>query len=176
MMSHTIQKTLLQSLLRYISRGTSPTIHLLLGHSQATCGSSQLYQTFDIILVLAHGQAIYSGPGSFAPVDYFNQQAAIPKYKEGYNVADYLLEVASDPPVSLFQMSGPTQSTVVAGSNNRGEADVAEKGTIQANGLGGSKRDNIQHRSGSSLRGRYAATFLTQLEVLSGREWKILRR
>jgi len=116
------------------------------------------------------------GLASFAPVHYFNQQAAIPKYKEGYNVADYLLEVASDPPVSLFQMSSQTQSAVVAGSNNGGEADIAEKGAIQPNGLGGSKQDNIQHRYGSSLRGRYAATFLTQLEVLSGREWKILRR
>lgn len=57
-------------------------------------------------------------------------------------------------------------------------ADVIEKGTVKANGSGGRKweNENIGHCSGTSLRGRYAATFLTQLEVLSGREWKILRR
>jgi ABC-type multidrug transport system permease subunit len=145
--------------------------------------SSQLYQTFDTVLVLAHGQTLYSGPGSFAPVEYFKRQAgAIPQYQEGYNVADYLLEVASDPPVSLFPMSGaPTQRTVVPGSNNRepregnDSADVAEKGAVEANGLGVDKWET-QSRSRSSPRGTYAATFLTQLEVLSGREWKILRR
>jgi hypothetical protein len=110
---------------------------------------------------------------------------AIPKYREGYNVADYLLEVASDPPVSLFQMSGaPIQTIVATGSNNQdaGEASslagLAEKEAIEANGSGGAKWVNEKKRrhSRSSSSSSYAASFLTQLEVLSGREWKILRR
>lgn len=145
--------------------------------------SSQLYQTFDSILVLAHGQTLYSGPGSFAPVDYFNRQAgAFPKYQEGYNVADYLLEVASDPPVSLFSMSGaPTHNAVAPTSINQearegdGSADMAEKGAADPNGSRVGKWETPS-RFGSSLSGRYATTFLTQLEVLSGREWKIIRR
>jgi hypothetical protein len=148
--------------------------------------SSQLYQTFDTILVLAHGQTLYSGPGSFAPVHYFNQQVgAIPKYQEGYNVADYLLEVASDPPVSLFQMSNaPTQSVVATGNDNQnaGEGNsrtgLTEKDAVGPGGPDGAtlENGNVRRQSGSSPRGRYAASFLTQLEVLSGREWKILRR
>jgi hypothetical protein len=143
--------------------------------------SSQLYQKFDIILLLAHGQALYSGPGSFAPVEYFNQQPGdIPKYQEGYNVADYLLEVASNPPVSLFPMSGAlTQGTVAPINDGREKgkdsADMVEKGMVGGSGLGIGQWGG-HNVSGSSLKGTYAATFLTQLEILSGREWKILRR
>lgn len=114
---------------------------------------------------------------------YFNQQVgAIPKYQEGYNVADYLLEVASDPPVSLFQMSSaPTQSVVATGNNNHsvGEGNgLTEKDAVGPDGPDGVTLEsgNAWRQSGSSPRGRYAASFLTQLEVLSGREWKILRR
>ncbi|OBZ75973.1 putative ATP-dependent permease [Grifola frondosa] len=66
--------------------------------------SSQLYQTFDQILLLSHGRALYSGPGGFAPAEHFAAQGIA--YKEGYNVADHLLDIASDPPVGLFQLSG----------------------------------------------------------------------
>ncbi|KAH9918371.1 ABC transporter [Epithele typhae] len=65
--------------------------------------SSQLYHTFDKVLLLAHGRALYSGPGGFAPAEHFAGQGIA--YKEGYNVADYLLDIASDPPVSLFPLS-----------------------------------------------------------------------
>jgi hypothetical protein len=55
---------------------------------------------------------------------------------------------------------------------------MAEKGAVESNGSGGGKweNDRAELLPGSSPRGSYAATFLTQLQVLSGREWKILRR
>ena len=119
---------------------------------------------------------MYSGPGGLAPSRYFSSRG-IP-YQEGYNVADYLLDVASDPPVTLFQTAGATSSQV---SNevpsNKEHSDVdAEKGQSQTNVvLGGPKQPGTQMPR-RSTRSDYAATFLTQLEVLSSREWKILKR
>ncbi|OSD02070.1 hypothetical protein PYCCODRAFT_1368085 [Trametes coccinea BRFM310] len=139
--------------------------------------SSQLYHSFDQILLLSHGRALYSGPGGFAPAEHFSARG-IP-YKEGYNVADYLLEVASDPPVALFQLSGGTNSgtnTGVGGSST----DEVEKG------LGGRSpnlalENQLEDERVAKKRRwydsrQYQATFLTQLEVLSAREWKILGR
>ncbi|EPQ58693.1 hypothetical protein GLOTRDRAFT_115012 [Gloeophyllum trabeum ATCC 11539] len=128
--------------------------------------SSQLYRTFDQILVLSHGRALYSGPGSFAPVDHFASQPSAPGYPQGYNVADYLLEIASDPPLNLFKTSTSTVGT----PDREKEKDALD---VEAN-------EKTYRRGGrTNLPGpgsRYAATFLTQLEVLSGREWKILKR
>jgi hypothetical protein len=101
----------------------------------------------------------------------------VPQYQQGYNVADYLLEVASDPPVSLFQMSnsplGGVNGSQVDGESN-GLVDLTEKQHDQGSGLGTHRLEHVQPTMSS--RGSYAATFLTQFEVLSGREWKILRR
>ncbi|KAF9063699.1 hypothetical protein BDP27DRAFT_1393878 [Rhodocollybia butyracea] len=113
--------------------------------------SSQLYQSFDTILVLSHGHALYSGPGSFAPVDYLAGTGAAPSYQQGYNVADYLLEVASDPPLALLQSQSQSRHTTSREQEEKPKREL----------LGRSK---------------YATTFLTQLEYLSGREWKILKR
>ncbi|KAJ7491144.1 hypothetical protein FB451DRAFT_1222203 [Mycena latifolia] len=136
--------------------------------------SSQLYQIFDSILLLSHGRALYSGPGVFAPAEYFARTAAgiAPAYQQGYNVADYLLEVASDPPVALFQLHGANSSPE--------EGDESEKSAARADG--DSSLTEKRGASGppgpikSAGRSKYAATFLTQLEYLCGREWKILRR
>ncbi|KAI0713620.1 ABC transporter [Earliella scabrosa] len=135
--------------------------------------SSQLYHSFDQILVLSHGRALYSGPGGFAPAEHFSARGVA--YKEGYNVADYLLDIASDPPVGLFQLSngshnGPSHSSsdVDTEKGLNGSANVLTK----PESVVGPKR-----RSRFAIqRTHYSATFLTQLEVLSGREWKILRR
>ncbi|CCM05760.1 uncharacterized protein FIBRA_07993 [Fibroporia radiculosa] len=129
--------------------------------------SSQLFRTFDRILLLAHGRALYCGRGGFAPAEHFAARG-IP-YTEGYNVADYLLDIASDPPVGLFHTaegSEKTSSPELAEKPHGGEdltvVDEAEKGLRAA----------LRPLSGE----RYATTFLTQLQVLSGREWKILGR
>ncbi|KAJ7778671.1 hypothetical protein DFH07DRAFT_876274 [Mycena maculata] len=132
--------------------------------------SSQLYQIFDSILLLSHGRALYSGPGAFAPAEHFASAAAgiAPACPQGYNVADYLLEVASDPPAALFQL--PRTNSVPEWE----EGDRSEKGSAES--ASAEKRAASNKHSKSAGRQKYAATFLTQLQRLSGREWKILRR
>ncbi|CAL1703348.1 unnamed protein product [Somion occarium] len=148
--------------------------------------SSQLFQTFDQILLLAHGRALYSGPGGLAPAQYFSAQG-IP-YQEGYNVADYLLDVASDPPVALFQSTGGSQisndQVIPSNTKERIDDDVnaSEKGHAQRSivlgNLDGSPalQKDVQPQRSKQRSSKYSATFLTQLEVLSAREWKILKR
>jgi hypothetical protein len=134
--------------------------------------SSQLYQKFDILLVLSHGRSLYFGPGSFAPVNHFgelnNQGVPVPTYQQGYNVADYLLEVASDPPVALFRSSNSLTSLRTENEKGGEGSNDAEKAF----------KIRAPRRKLSLIPGRqsYAATFLTQFEVLSGREWKLLGR
>ncbi|KAF9654055.1 hypothetical protein BDM02DRAFT_3158815 [Thelephora ganbajun] len=123
--------------------------------------NSQLYQKFDKVLVLSHGRIIYNGPGGFAPSQELASRG-IP-YPHGYNVADHLLDVASDPPAHLFQ-SG-TSSGAQARGSEEGNGSL-EKGYPPSS-------PKLPNAPGRAL---YATTFLTQLEVLSGREWKILRR
>ncbi|KXN92002.1 ATP-binding cassette sub-family G member 2 [Leucoagaricus sp. SymC.cos] len=142
--------------------------------------SSQLYQRFDTILVLSQGHALYSGLGSMAPIYHFRTNAAnvAPPYPEGYNVADYLLEVASDPPVGLFDLSPPNRQRR-SGSHETTDKEhniLQKEGGSQRSadglpaGLNGTPADRSRRRS------NYATTFLTQFQYLSGREWKILRR
>ncbi|KIK59076.1 hypothetical protein GYMLUDRAFT_44816 [Collybiopsis luxurians FD-317 M1] len=136
--------------------------------------SSQLYQVFDTILVLAQGHALYSGPGSFAPVDYLARTGVAKPYQQGYNVADYLLEVASDPHLLLLnKRKASPQSPSGAGDEKTSGLDGNET-------VGAGATDNEARVSSTSVPGlrssKYSTTFLTQLQYLSGREWKILRR
>ncbi|KIY64126.1 hypothetical protein CYLTODRAFT_493393, partial [Cylindrobasidium torrendii FP15055 ss-10] len=121
--------------------------------------SSQLYQTFDKVLVLAHGNIIYDGPGGLAPVEHLSRfgESVIPFPGQGYNVADYLLDVASEPPLVLL------------GRNNSAGSSSIEKGD---------KPQAISKESEGSGRASTGCptTFLTQLECLCGREWKVLNR
>ncbi|KAH9857541.1 hypothetical protein C2E23DRAFT_804715 [Lenzites betulinus] len=135
--------------------------------------SSHLYHSFDQILVLAHGRALYSGPGGFAPAEHFTAQG-IP-YSQGYNVADYLLEIASEPPVGLFDLSSGSKTGLHSGPPGS-STDEVEKGAA-GSGIDLENKEVVPEGKKSWLQGsHYQATFLTQLEVLSGREWKILRR
>jgi ABC-type multidrug transport system ATPase subunit/ABC-type multidrug transport system permease subunit len=146
---------------------TSPTAVIASIHQP----SSQLYQSFDTILVLSHGHALYSGPGSFAPVERLAGVA--PPYQQGYNVADYLLEVASDPPLALLQ----SQNTTSGEQLNSGLSEKVDGSTESRLGNNGRAEAGDAHASyGRRKTSKYAATFLTQLQYLSGREWKILRR
>src|SRR6266508_4548212 len=90
--------------------------------------SSQLYQKFDLALLLAHGRALYTGPGSFAPTEHFAAVApgTVPPYQPGYNVAEYLLDVASDPPVALF-----TQPSSKSVADHRESEGTLEKERVQ---------------------------------------------
>ncbi|KAJ6546878.1 hypothetical protein B0H19DRAFT_1211643 [Mycena capillaripes] len=136
--------------------------------------SSQLYQIFDSILVMSHGRTLYSGPGGLAPAEYFAREAAgvAPPYQQGYNVADYLLEVASEPSVALFQLqSNRSVPEEGHGSENGTTPDTA---SAEKRALGSPTAP--EHTSKVPGGSKYATTFLTQLQYISGREWKILRR
>ncbi|KAJ3891331.1 hypothetical protein GG344DRAFT_77017 [Lentinula edodes] len=144
--------------------------------------SSQLYQTFDTILVLSHGRSLYLGPGSFAPVDHLTRTGLTQPYQQGYNVADYLLEVASDPPLALLQ--SPKHAIPASGSdqvelsNNMSMEKVEDENSTSID-FRVNNRSKVAIRGGAMLgfgKSKYATTFLTQLEYLSGREWKVLRR
>jgi energy-coupling factor transporter ATP-binding protein EcfA2 len=116
--------------------------------------NSQIYQTFDRIVLLAGGRALYEGPGGLAPAEYFAEQGSpcIP----GYNVADHLLDLAHAPPA---QRDSPSL-TKEAGGITDVTANHRERGSAQC----------------KLAQPRSAAAFLTQLQVLAGREWKVLRR
>ncbi|KAF7796484.1 hypothetical protein EIP86_007661 [Pleurotus ostreatoroseus] len=142
--------------------------------------SSRLYHTFDQVVVMSHGRPVYTGPGGFAPAEFLTAQG-IP-YPDGYNVADFLLDVASDPPASLVRSeTGGTISPTPPTSNNSKE--VAAVDDIEMNTMekgDGAQAFAVQKKGGRLRRwlhrSDYKTTFLTQLEVLSTREWKILSR
>ena len=118
--------------------------------------NSQIYQTFDRIVLLAGGRALYEGPGGLAPAEYFAERGS--PCTPGYNVADHLLDLAHAPPAqrdspSLTKEGGALTDAAVNNSSERGRALCWRLS---------------QPRS--------AAAFLTQLQVLAGREWKVLRR
>ncbi|KAF9036796.1 hypothetical protein BJ165DRAFT_1506079 [Panaeolus papilionaceus] len=164
--------------------------------------SSQLYHKFDLVMVLAHGRSLYAGPGGFAPAQHFANTGLVPPCQQGYNVAEYLLEVANDPPVSLFQFqnyhtqpsfitSATTPDPNVTQETHSEKTDVAspepetsgtkpETENIEYPPMNGNGNGHgVVFQGGTTKRrGRtqYAATFLTQLQYLCGREWKILKR
>lgn len=164
--------------------------------------SSKLYHTFDRVLLLSHGRALYSGRGGLAPAEHIANvsDSSVPLPPEGYNIADHLLDIASDPPTVLFQhayaeptntilcttRSSNTEDEDVRPPGARGSQDAElEKGTgepgmpdltsVSAGGEVLGKQKWWHGRIGGGGAG-YAATFLTQFEELSGREWKVLRR
>ncbi|KAG6876965.1 hypothetical protein C0993_011579, partial [Termitomyces sp. T159_Od127] len=141
--------------------------------------SSKLYQSFDSILLLSHGRALYSGPGGFAPSEYFARVASniVSAYPPGYNVADYLLEIASDPSVSLFQISEKDQSTstndaLYGECGNENAEKKSSDSQVQAVLPGGFSSPAM---TSSKRHLKCATTFLTQFQVLAEREWKTLR-
>ena len=120
-------------------------------------------------MLLSHGRALYIGAGGLAPANFFSSKGIA--YQQGYNVADYLLDIASDPPAALFQATEGTKESSTE-QVLEGASGELEKGY-------GSPRLGALPKSTATVargRSRCATTFLTQLEVLSGREWKFLRR
>lgn len=92
-------------------------------------------------------------------------------YQQGYNVAEYLLEVASDPPVGLFQTQA--QQSLTTGLT---KPSLSEKEKAQDGAEGAPYGRRIDQTSGAGWRSGSATTFLTQFQYLCGREWKILKR
>jgi hypothetical protein len=116
--------------------------------------NSQIYQTFDRIVLLAGGRAMYEGPGGLTPADYFAERGS--PCNPGYNVADHLLDLAHAP------------------SEQRDSPSLTKEGGAATEAAA------KLHERGSALwrlsQPRSAAAFLTQMQVLAGREWKILGR
>ena len=107
----------------------------------------------------------------------------VPTCPPGYNVADYLLEIASDPPVALFNLRYEASTNAVATSSVDGShyyADAEKEGIISTEYVNTEKMlagDSAQSTTINQLfESSCATTFLTQFQVLSGREWKILQR
>lgn len=94
-------------------------------------------------------------------------ESEVHAYEEGYNVADYLLEIASAVPAS----STATENAV---KSNPEELTAA---TIRSSDEkpNGTDVEALATRN-RNVMGTYAATFLTQFQVLCGREWKLLCR
>jgi ABC-type multidrug transport system ATPase subunit len=122
--------------------------------------SSQIYRVFDRIVLLAGGRALYEGSGGYAPAEYFAAQGS--PCAPGYNIADHLLDLAHMPPPALPL---PQQQQDSPSFDKESRAVVIDP---TANERGGALKKLASPMS--------AAAFLTQLEVLAGREWKVLRR
>ncbi|WVQ96652.1 hypothetical protein IAU59_003758 [Kwoniella sp. CBS 9459] len=181
--------------------------------------SSALYHAFDQVMLLSQGRQLYFGPGGNAPREYFEKKGQ--KCPSGYNVADYLLEIASGETDSLFTSEegtphshdepgrhgsgdtsvSSTDSPRMEGGNgitslqidsetplaekgltyppSPARADVLLKSTSRTDGIDlaqlGQEQDGSR-RWWSWPTSHCATTFLTQVEVLSGREWRNLKR
>ncbi|KAG8217094.1 hypothetical protein J3R82DRAFT_5121 [Butyriboletus roseoflavus] len=140
--------------------------------------SSRLYHSFDSVLLLSRGRALYSGPGGLAPARHFTSardadigqtgDSELPPYEEGHNVADYLLEIASASPADSISNATILESkhdTQRPATLNRNSDEKAKGPDVEA---------LITRNRGTT--GQYATTFLTQFQILCGREWRLLRR
>lgn len=144
--------------------------------------SSALYHSFSQVLLLAQGRQLYFGPGGNAPAEYFARQGRV--CPPGYNVADHLLELASDSPENL--LSGHGARSVHSSSSLNGNAPGPSKDDEKHDSLprlsGAFSEVDLALASRTSEDNKWwpsprcATTFLTQLEVISAREWRNLRR
>jgi ATP-binding cassette, subfamily G (WHITE), member 2 len=130
--------------------------------------------TFSHCLLLSRGHTLYSGPGGLAPAEHFTSQG-MERCPDGYNVADWLLEVASGP---------ESAGIATAYSENTNRKGLRRRGNEKTNGQAEDKENSYEKLVASSpgdagpwgTGGRYATTFMTQFEILAGREWKNLKR
>lgn len=159
--------------------------------------SSALYHMFSQVLLLANGRQLYFGPGGSVPADFFEQNGY--PCPPGYNVADHLLEIASENPQGLPTGAAAALATrrKPEGSDSHASADHSTNGLIEKNGNGDSKEHHYPPAVLSRMSNEVdlaqvqlsanpdrkwwpaphcATTFLTQLSVLGKREWRTLMR
>lgn len=145
--------------------------------------SSALYNAFSQVLLLSRGKQLYFGPGGDAPADYF-ARFGLP-CPAHYNVADHLLEIATaSPPLQTGR------DAVVPLNYKSKEARLLEESESELSSAGSSELDLLcagetsvdlsQRQSVPKSAwwpdGRCETTFLTQMDVLSKREWANLMR
>lgn len=162
--------------------------------------SSGLYRLFDRVVLLSQGRAMYVGEGGMEPVHALRQRVnghGAHEWTEGYNVADWLLEVASEEQwrAEVAGRNGGNESGSLEKANGDGSGVgvgevtqslpsseqekhiVAGRGEVPAQGVKLGAGGKGSSGAWTNVRGpSYATTFLTQFETLAGREWKILRR
>jgi hypothetical protein len=135
---------------------------------------------FDQVLLLSAGHQLYFGEGGIDAANYFAARGL--PCQEGYNVADHLLDIASDPPSSLLDTGTETRPSFSRNPESGANASVAEKGYAPIhgypppNGFSHPAIEKSQIGLPAIVGMNYASTFLTQLQVLSWREWKNLKR
>ena len=205
-------------LLKALSQGDNKTTIIASIHQP----SSALYQSFDLVVLLAQGRQLYFGPGGNKAAEYFAAHGRL--CPTGYNIADHLLEIASAPldglptgPAAIMSGDSSSQadgqavngaSTSSSGSEHDKQPSLDRAQNADAfyspmteksqpmsyppqallrddrNGAGGdidlAGLGDDGHRANRESkwlpRSQCATTFLTQLEVLSGREWRNLKR
>ncbi|KIJ30315.1 hypothetical protein M422DRAFT_187276 [Sphaerobolus stellatus SS14] len=141
--------------------------------------NSKLYMTFSNVLLFSQGRVLYMGPGGLAPSSHFVSHG-LERCPEGYNVADWLLEIASDPKdIPTATGIAPRNTDGLRRRSGSGEESGSSSGGIRENSeeqlVDEKHEDDIPHAQ-RLPGGSYATTFLTQFEVLAGREWKTLKR
>lgn len=159
--------------------------------------SSRLYQSFDTVLLLSEGKPLYFGPGGAAPASYFASKGY--PCPEGYNIADHLLEIASMSPAETVgeyhynssRPRGPVHSETEGYpltpmetkpfSSGHGSPTTRimslDKEDLESSRMNSLPLNSHRHPQGISRADKTCATtFLTQFEVLSGREWRNLKR
>ncbi|EFP77205.2 uncharacterized protein PGTG_03161 [Puccinia graminis f. sp. tritici CRL 75-36-700-3] len=120
--------------------------------------NSQIYHAFDHVCLLAlGGRQIYCGPTSDA-VSYLGSRGL--KCPAEYNPADFLLEVASEPPVGFLEHC--MEADQVKSEITKDEASSQFPPPAPKNVVG---------KFGEPI-----ATMITQLQVISRREWLCLKR
>ncbi|WWC70728.1 uncharacterized protein I206_104679 [Kwoniella pini CBS 10737] len=167
--------------------------------------SSALYQAFDQVILLSQGKQLYFGKGGNEPKVFFEKKGRI--CPEGYNVADYLLEIASSEMNELSSSHNDDRSIIrnESGENSNSSIEntrhtldqdenslspLTEKNITYPPALQTDillkQNDEAQNDVMNNKRikenwwrwpnSHCATTFLTQVEILSGREWKNLKR
>ncbi|BEI90825.1 uncharacterized protein CcaverHIS019_0308950 [Cutaneotrichosporon cavernicola] len=145
--------------------------------------SSALYHSFAQVLLLANGRQLYFGPGGSVPADFFAKYGY--PCPPGYNVADHLIEIATENPQGLPTGADAALSTrppidsYASDNSHKAEQD----GNIPLKTLSrmSNEFDLAQIQQASTERKWWptshpATTFLTQLGVLATREWRMLMR
>ena len=181
-------------LLKSLTEGENKTTIIASIHQP----SSALYHSFSQICLLSNGRQLYFGPGGSKPAEYFEKQGR--PCPEGYNVADHLLEIASGSSEGLKtgKQASNTGSMGSSVSNSEHRKENSESRFVEED-MSPSNEKDIHYPPASLLmdegqrmdlsdlseekqkkewwpRSHCATTFLTQMTVLSGREWRNLKR
>ncbi|KAL7423124.1 hypothetical protein Q5752_002424 [Cryptotrichosporon argae] len=151
--------------------------------------SSALYRAFDHVCLLARGRQLYFGPGRDRPAQFFARQGR--PCPAGYNVADHLLEIASADTAGLLsgQAAMDDAGDDDARSSSHGAEAEAFSEKVVTPSIGATYPPPLldapddMTRHGEDAHGaswwpttHCATSLLTQIEVLSGREWRNLKR